>query len=327
MPEEPQEVGNDVNQIAPTSLSQWIGQSEIVETLKVAIDAAFADMKACEHILMASKPGLGKTQLARIVAAEMGVPLKMTLGQSLTNPAKLHAFLFDVNCRDVVLIDEADELQTDIQSCLLTLLQDGEIFISRSGSSRPMRVVIPPVTVILATNNEFRLIPAVRDRMRIVCRIQEYSNDEILAILKQRIAALNWPCEDEVLAQVAQRGRGVPRIALRLLQACRRVCRAEEASSITMAYFVRASALEGLDHLGLNKLERQYLQILHDAQKPVRLHYLATRLGMPPRSCSVVIEDFLLMQGLILTSDQGREITPQGIAHLKAALESQQQEE
>jgi holliday junction DNA helicase RuvB len=329
MPEEPQEdevVLTDVNEIAPTSLSQFIGQKKIVQQLRVAVDAAFADVTSCEHLLLASQPGLGKTQIARIVAAEMGVELKQTLGQTLSNPPRLHAFLLEANFRDVLLVDEADELPSDVQSGLLTLLQDGEIFVNRDKSRKSMRIRIPPSTIIMATNNEFRLIPALRDRVRITCRLELYATDEILAILKQRIAALKWNCSDAVLEQVAQRGRGNPRIALRLLQSCRRVSRAEDSTVVTMANFKRACHLEGLDQRGLNVLERRYLQILHEVQRPIRLHYLATRLGMPPRSCSGIIESYLLSQGLILTSDQGREITQKGIEHLQTAVEDEHRE-
>jgi Holliday junction DNA helicase RuvB len=148
-------------------------------------------------------------------------------------------------------------------------------------------------------------------------RFNYYSADEMVKLIDQRARLLHWEVAPEVLPLLAGRGRGVPRVGLRLLEACRRTARAEGATTITPQHFERTMRLEGIDHLGLDELERRYLTYLAEAGSAVRVGVLAARLGLPMPTVSDVIEDYLIREGLVLRTECGRELTPRGLQHIR----------
>src|SRR5262249_23003801 len=164
--------------------------------------------------------------------------------------------------------------------------------------------------------DEYCLLQPLRDRMRLVLRFSFYSTDELAILLRQRSRALNWSVDEAVFAQVALRARGTPRLALRLLQSARRVCRAEGERAITLAHLERACGLEQIDELGLGPVEQEYLGIL--AEGDSRLNVIASRLGLPARTISQVTESFLIRAGLVVKDDNGcRQLTALGREHLR----------
>jgi Holliday junction DNA helicase RuvB len=170
-------------------------------------------------------------------------------------------------------------------------------------------------TVLLSTTDEYCLLQPLRDRMKLVLRFQFYAEEELTVLVRQRSRALNWVVDEGVFTQVAQRSRGTPRLALRLLQSARRVCRAEGNRTITLAHLERACGLEQIDDLGLGPTEQQYLRIL--AEGDSRLNVIASRLGLPPRTVSQVTEPFLLRAGFMFKDNQGRrQLTALGREHL-----------
>jgi Holliday junction DNA helicase RuvB len=170
-------------------------------------------------------------------------------------------------------------------------------------------------TVLLSTTDEFSVLQPLRDRMKLLLRFDFYPPDDLTTLLHQRHQALCWQVEEAVLPLIAQRSRGTPRLALRLLQSCRRVCRAEGQATITLAHLERACLLEGIDALGLGPTEQQYLRILADGDS--RLNVIASRLGLPARTVSHVVEPFLLRAGLVVKDDQSRrQLTALGRDHL-----------
>jgi Holliday junction DNA helicase RuvB len=154
--------------------------------------------------------------------------------------------------------------------------------------------------------------------MRLTLRFAYYTAEELTAVVSQRARALGWAVDEGAVINIAQRGRGTPRIALRLLESARRVCRANGDSLITEADVQRACQLDQLDELGLDQLEQQYLRVLAEQDRPLRLNVIAARLGLPPATITRVVESFLLRDGLILRTDAGRELTPRGRDHLRA---------
>ena len=306
----------------PPTLHHVIGQRLVVEQAKVALDAAFQEGTPFPHALMTGPPGLGKTMLAQVIAAEMATPWQEVLGQSLTQPSELHAFLIAATEKAVVFIDEVDELPPLVQTSLLKACEERRIFLESPQPGRaPQAIPLANFTLLMASNNEFRIVQPLRDRMKMILRFDYYSAGELGEVVRQRSRKLGWPIEDEVLGLIAQRGRGTPRIALRILESCRRVCRSIGETTITTGHFGKCCELEGIDPLGLDRSEVQLLKILHAAHGPVRLNVLSSRLGLPTRTIQV-FEEYLLRQGLLGRTPEGRQITTVGMEHLERVSES-----
>jgi len=307
---------HEVNDVSPSSLSHLVGQPSVVEQVRVALDAAHMDARKVDHMLMVGGAGLGKTQMAKIVAAEMAADFHEVLGQAITSAADLNAVLLSATDKAVVFIDEAHELERDFQTSLYLALDQRRVFLQGGRSGRtPQSIPLADFSLLLATTDEHRLLQPLRDRMRLVLRFEFYTAEDLVELLRQRIRVLRWPVDDEVLAPIARRSRGTPRLALRLLQSCRRVCRSEGEEAVTLDHFERACLLEQTDPLGLGPTEQAYLRIL--AEGTSRLNVIASRLGLPSRTVADVCEPFLLRAGLMVKDDQGRrQLTSEGRQHL-----------
>jgi Holliday junction DNA helicase RuvB len=306
----------DISDVSPTSLSHLIGQRSVIEQVKVALDAAQQDGKKFDHALLTGSCGLGKTQTAKVIAAEMAADFHEVLGQAITSPADLNAVLLSATEKSVIFVDEAHELEKVYQTALYLALDQRRVFLQGSKSGRtPESIPLSDFTLLLATTDEFRLLQPLRDRMKLTLRFEFYSAGELMELLKQRSRVLRWVVDDKVLAPIARRSRGTPRLALRLLQSCRRVCRSEGADAITLAHLERACELEQIDPLGLGPTEKAYLLLL--AEGASRLNVIASRLGLPSRTVAEVTEPFLLRAGLVMKDDNGRrQLTADGRLHL-----------
>jgi len=307
---------NEINDAAPSALSHLIGQGSVVDQVKVALDAANEDNLPFPSTLAVGPAGCGKTQVAKVIAVEMCSDFHEVLGQAIASAADFNALLLDAKDRDVVLIDEAHELEKEYQTSLFLAIDQKRIFLQGVRSGRaPQSIPLADFTLLLATTDEFRLLQPLRDRMKLALRFEFYSEDELAELLKQRSLALGWKVADKIYRRIAQRSRGTPRLGLRLLQSCRRVCRSEGEQAITIAHLDRACGLEQIDPLGLGPTEQQYLCILGEGD--TRLNVIASRLGLPARTVSQVTEPFLIRAGLLIKDDQGRrQLTAEGRAHL-----------
>jgi len=311
-----EERSTDINEARPQSVSHLIGQTSVKEQILVALDSAQQDNRKFDHALLVGFPGGGKTTTAQVIAAEMGTEFLDILGQSLKGVADLNALLLQATERAVVFIDEAHELDKSLQTALYLALDQRRVLLqgSRKGSM-PVAIPLQDFTLLLATTDEYQLLQPLRDRMRLTLRFQFYSPDDLAKIARMRAASLGWEVEPEVFPMIAQRSRGTPRLALRLLQAGHRVARATAADVVTIANLERACSLEAIDHLGLGPTEQQYLRILLEG--PTRLNMLSSRLGLPSKTISEVTEPFLIRAGLVVKDDQGkRQLSAIGREHV-----------
>ena len=305
----------DINDARPTSVRHLIGQPSVVEQIVVALDSAQQDNRKFDHSLLVGPPGIGKTAASQIIAAEMGTDFLDVLGQSINSVADLNALLLQATDKAVVFVDEAHELDKSLQTALYLALDQRRVLLqgSRKGST-PIAVPIKDFTLLLASTDEFQLLQPLRDRMRLNLRFHFYKPEDLEQIARHRTRSLGWEVEESVLPQIAQRSRGVPRLALRLLQSARRVARAGGESFVTLAHLERACQLEQIDGLGLGPTEQQYLGILLEG--PTRLNMLASRLGLPTRTVAEVTEPFLIRAGLVVKDDQGRrQLSAEGRIH------------
>jgi Holliday junction DNA helicase RuvB len=304
---------HDLNDAAPSSLSHIIGQQGVTDQLRVALDAAFEDHRRLDDCLLVGPPGTGKSQIASVIGQELATKTHEALGQSVACAADLNMLLLGARDKEVVFIDEVHELPKTYQTALYLALDKRQIVVN--GGKSFQSIPLADFTLLLGTTDEFCLLQPLRDRMRLVLRFEFYSVEELTKIVQHRAKALKWEADESLPPLIARRARGTPRLALRLLQACRRVCRAEGQETLSLHHLRKACALERLDDLGLGPMEQKYLKILADGAS--RLNVIASMLGLPARTLSTVTEPFLIRAGLVVKDDTGRrQMTALGQDHL-----------
>jgi holliday junction DNA helicase RuvB len=302
----------DINDVHLKSLSDIVGQRSVVSQLRVAIDACRHENKRLDDCLLVGPSGLGKTALAETVTDELGVTFHSVLGQDIGSTGDLADLLLFAEDNDVVFIDEAHELPKRSQTTLFRAIEKHEISILEGS---PQKIPLAQFTLALATTNQHALLLPLRNRMKMILHVGFYTVEELTTIVTSRAKWLNWRTEKSVPELIAKRSQGVPRLALRLLQSCHRFCSSLHESSITVAHLEEACALEQRDDLGLDVIDRKYLNIL--VQGASRLNVIVSQLGEDHRNVSSVIEPTLIRLGLVCKDDKGqRHLTALGREHL-----------
>ena len=303
--------------VVPPTLDHVVGQPQVTNKLKVAVEAAFADQQPLPHVMLTGPAGVGKTMIAQVVAREMATEFREVIGQSLVNVASLNGFLLGASePRSILFCDEAHEIPASVQTALLKAVDERAVYLCSDNDSKISKLEIEPFTLVLATTDPQGLLEPLRDRMRIVCQLRRYAPDDLVSVLRQKMMQLQWQVDEDVLTEISRRSFGTPRLALRLLEAVRRSARAAGATVIDASHAKASFSLEELDEIGLGPDERAYMSILADASGPLRLGVIASRMGQPPQAISKVVESNLVWLGLIERSDRGRTLTAAGLSHI-----------
>lgn len=303
---------------APQTIDHFVGAQQIKDRVRVALEATWNVGNGCvfPHTLALGAGGLGKTEISRIIAREMGVELVEVLGQSLASAAELNAALMHAE-GGCLLVDEAQSLPSDIQVSLLKVLQEGLIFLNdgRVGG-RVRSIPLKPFCLIAATTDEWALTRPLVDRFRLVLRFDFYSVEDMATLVARRARSAGIALTDGVAEMIAQRSKGTPRLGIRLLDSCIRTMRAEAAGTVSAATFERTCQLEEIDSLGLDAVEQRYLHILGRSQGKLRLNVIASSLGLPRATLERAVEPFLVRARLIQKDESGRSLTERGWRHI-----------
>jgi Holliday junction DNA helicase RuvB len=300
--------------LRPTSLGEYIGQSKLVEKLRIALTAAKQRGEPMEHVLLHGPPGLGKTTLAHVIANEMGTALTVTAGPAITKGADLVGTLTKLQAGDVLFIDEIHRLPVAVEEYVYSAMEDFKIdFVVDSGMhAKTLTLPIKPFTLIGATTRAGLLSGPMRSRFGITHHLDFYETDQMLSILRRSagLLALNSPAE-EALEAIAVRSRGTPRVANRLLRRVRDYAQIKHESKVTDRSVADALELEGVDELGLDDLDRAYLKTIADVYRggPVGLEAIAATLSEDAGTLEDVVEPYLLQIGFLARTRRGRQLT------------------
>lgn len=302
---------------APQTIDHFVGAQHIKDRVRVALEAVWNQGEGLvfPHTLALGGGGLGKTEISRIIAREMGVELTEVLGQSLRSAAELNASLLQAE-GGCLLIDEAHSISPDIQVSLLEVLQEGMIFLPGRSGGRVQTMSLKPFCLIAATTDEFALTRPLMDRFRLILRFEHYSVEDMTMLISRRARAAGIALCEGIAEMIAARSKGTPRVGIRLLEACARTMHAEAASDVSVKIFARTCELEQLDPLGLDIIEQRYLHLLSGSRDPVRLNVIASSLGLPRPTIERVIEPTLIRLGLIEKDFAGRLLSARGREHL-----------
>jgi Holliday junction DNA helicase RuvB len=253
--------------------------------------------------------------LCEVIASELQVPIQVTLGHMLRNPADLNELLLNATDKSIVAVDEADLMPVPVQTALMVAISSGRLFLPAGGSVQS--IPLANMTFLLATTEEHGLLGPATQRFNTL-RFSYYCEEDLRNIVAVRARSLGWGIADEAIPPIAERSRGTPRIALKILQASRSVCRAEGEETISLAHLERACRLTGIDAMGLNEAtDLAYMRLLQESQDGTQLSVLASRLGIPSKTVSAIIEPFLLRAGLMEKGKQSkRYLTAKGKEHL-----------
>ena len=315
----PDEHGDELA-LRPRRLDDFVGQRELKERLEIVLEAARRRGDAADHLLFAGPPGLGKTTLACIVAAELDAALHVTSGPALERAGDLAAILTKLEARDVLFIDEIHRLSRQVEEVLYPALEDFQldIVLGKGPAARSIRLDLPPFTLVGATTRTGLITGPLRDRFGMVARVDYYDDVDLEAIVRRTAAIIEVPIDDGGAREIARRSRGTPRIANRLLRRVRDFAEVRRGGAIDEPTAHDGLALFGVDDLGLDKVDRSLLGALCErfGGGPVGLSTLAIGVSEPTETVEDVYEPFLIRQGLLMRTPRGRVAMPAAWRHL-----------
>ncbi len=306
--------------LRPQVLDQYVGQRDVVEKLKISIDAAKQRSESLEHILFDGPPGLGKTTLAHIVSIEMGSKLIASSGPALTRPGDLMGILSSLKEGDVLFIDEIHRLGTPVEEFIYPAMEDYKVdfVVDKGAYAKTINIPLKRFTLIGATTRSGLLSSPLRNRFGIHHHIDFYEIEEIKTIIKRSAGLLETDIDDGSLFEIARRSRGTPRIANRLLRRVRDYAQVKSDGIIDHSTAVKAIELEGIDEEGMDTLDRKYLRVIIENYQggPVGVEAIAATLNEETNTIEDVIEPYLLNAGFVNRTKSGRKVSIKALEHL-----------
>ncbi|GMR03007.1 MAG: Holliday junction branch migration DNA helicase RuvB [Acidimicrobiia bacterium] len=306
--------------LRPRKLDEFVGQEALKERLSILIEAASARNESVDHLLFSGPPGLGKTSLAAIVAAEMGAVFRSTSGPALERPGDLAAVITNLEPGDVLFIDEIHRLPRQVEEILYPAMEDGQldIVVGKGPAARSIKIDLPSFTLVGATTRVGRVAPPLRDRFGYVARLDYYGSDDLAAIVRRSASLLETSVTDDGCHAIARRSRGTPRIANRLLRRVRDYASVRGDGTADGDTADAALEVFEVDQAGLDKVDRSILEAVIGkfGGGPVGLSTLAIAVGEDPETVEDAYEPFLIIEGFLQRTPRGRIATERAYIHL-----------
>ena len=317
------------NSLRPHTLREYIGQEKAKQNLSIFIEAARRRSEALDHVLLHGPPGLGKTTLAGIIAAEMGVNIRITSGPAIEKPGDLAALLTNLSENDILFVDEIHRLNRSVEEILYPAMEDYaiDIIIGKGPSANSIRLDLPRFTLIGATTRAGQLSAPLRDRFGVTLRLELYTPEELTRIVTRSAGILEVPIEESGALEIARRSRGTPRIANRMLRRVRDFAQVVADGTITREVADHALQALEIDQLGLDPIDRRMMRAIIEnyGGGPVGLETLAATIGEEAVTLEDVYEPYLMQLGFLTRTPRGRCVTQKAYRHLHMQMPGQQQ--
>lgn len=306
--------------LRPQKLEDYIGQKKATDNLKIFIEAAKLRKEPLDHVLFYGPPGLGKTTLAGIISNEMGTDIRITSGPAIERAGDLAAILTNLNENDVLFIDEIHRLNRSVEEVLYSAMEDFalDIIIGKGPSARSIRLDIAKFTLIGATTRAGSLSAPLRDRFGVSCKFEMYTTEELKKIIGRSAQLLGVTADEQSMEEMAKRSRGTPRVANRMLKRVRDFSQVKGNGVIDIDITQKALDALGVDHMGLESLDREILRTIIERFKggPVGIDTIAASIGEERVTIEDVYEPYLIQAGFLHRTQKGRVVSAQAYKHL-----------